>query len=130
MGLPVAQLEAVTHLGEVMAVPSTEPALRGVALLRGVTMPVVELAALLAERDGHEATPSVPGAVAVIVAVAGARLCIEVDEADTVVRAEPMPVPADASMPWARAVIRHEGLLVPLLDLGALAARLTETGRA
>jgi len=26
--------------------------------------------------------------------------------------------------------MRHEGTLVPLLDLGALGARMTETGRA
>lgn len=126
VGLPVAQLEAVTDPGPLLRVPSTEPAMRGVGTLRGGTLPVVDLRALL---EG-----SVPGAargeLAVIVLAGGVRLGLEVDSADVVFRGDPLPVPGDATMPWARAVMRHEGALVPLLDLGALGARLSETGQA
>ena len=86
----------------------------------------MDLQALLA---GSAAGP-VRGELAVIVRAGGVRLCLEVDAADVVLRGDPMPVPRDAAMPWARAVMRYEGVLVPLLDLGALGARLTETGQA
>ena len=126
VGLPVAQLEAVTDTVAFVPVPSTEPALRGVGTLRGGTLPIVDLQALLA----GSSPGAVRGELAVIVLAGGVRLCLEVDAADVVLGGEPMPVPRDASMPWARAVMRHEGVLVPLLDLGALGARLTETGQA
>lgn len=125
VGLPLAQLEAVIEPGELLAVPSAEPAVTGVATLRGTTLPVVNLAALLT--DGAAVTR---GDVGIIISAAGIRLCLEVDEADVVLRGEPLPMPRDAAVPWAHSVIRHDGALLPLLDLGALAARLTETGRA
>jgi chemotaxis signal transduction protein len=125
VGLPVSQLEGVAEPGSVMPVPTTEPALRGVGAVRGSTLPIVSLRALLGE-----SAAGAPAEVMVIVAAGGVRLGLEVDAADIVLRGEPMPTPGDASMPWARAVMRHEGALVPLLDLGALGARMTETGRA
>lgn len=125
VGLPIAQLEAVIEPGELLAVPSAEPAVTGVATLRGTTLPVVSLAALL--DDGAAVAR---GEVGIIISAAGIRLCLEVDEADVVLRGEPLPMPRDGAMPWAHSVIRHDGALLPLLDLGALAARLTETGRA
>ena len=126
VGLPVSQLEGVAEPGPVTPVPSAEPALRGVGAVRGGTLPIVSLGALL-EGSGADATPA---QVMVIVAAGGVRLGLEVDAADIVLRGEAMPAPRDGSMPWARSVMRHEGALVPLLDLGALGARMTETGRA
>ena len=38
-----------------------------------------------------------------------------------------LPVPADAAMPWAVAVARTDNGLLPLLDLTALGARITES---
>lgn len=125
VALPVAQLEGVAEPGPVTPVPSAEPALRGVGAVRNGTLPIVNLDALL--RGGSAGTP--PEAM-VIVSAGGVRLGLEVDAADIVLHGEPLPAPGDGSLPWARAVIRHEGALVPLLDLGALGARMTDTGRA
>ena len=125
VALPVAQLEGVAEPGPVTPVPSAEPALRGIGTVRGGTLPIVNLDALLRGR----AAGTAPEAM-VIVSAGGVRLGLEVDAADIVLRGEPMPAPGDGTLPWARAVIRHEGALVPLLDLGALGARMTETGRA
>ena len=41
-----------------------------------------------------------------------------------------LPVPAGTGLPWAAAVARTDGGLVPLLDLAALGARITETSAA
>jgi len=124
VGLAVAQLVAVAESGATSAVPASEPALAGVGTIRGETLPVIRLGALLSGDPGPR------GDVAVLVRVSGVGICIEVDEAVTVVRAVAMPLPEDSSTAWARGVIRHEGAYVPILDIGALGARLFETGRA
>ena len=124
MGLAVAQLVAVAESGETVAVPTSEPALAGVGTIRGETLPVIRLGALLGGNVARR------GEVAVLVRVDGVGICIEVEDAETVVEAVVMPLPEDAATAWARGVIRHEGGYVPILDLGALGARLFETGRA
>ena len=124
VGLAVAQLVAVAESGETVAVPASEPALAGVGTIRGETLPVIRLGALLGGAAARR------GDVAVLVRVDGVGICIEVEEAETVVEAVVMPLPEDAATVWARGVIRHEGGYVPILDLGALGARLFETGRA
>ena len=124
VGLPVEYLVAVTEFGDPHPVPSPEPALRGVALVRGETMPVMHLGAFLA----GTACPSERGQAGVVVAVDGTHLCLEVDEADVVVRAETMPLPQSSAQSWARAVVRGPDGLVPLLDLTALGARLAGKG--
>ncbi len=126
VGLPVAQLEGVAEPGPVTPVPTAEPALRGIGAVRGGTLPIVSLRALL---DGS-GLAGPPGEVMVIVAAGGVRLGLEVDAADIVLRGDPMPAAGGGPTPWARSVMRHEGALVPLLDLAALGARMTETGRA
>ncbi len=124
VGLPVEYLVAVTELITVHSVPSPERALRGVAHLRGETMAVVHLGALLA----GGACPATVAGTGVIVRVPTGAICLEVDDADVVVHEELLPLPSDAAMPWARGVVRRAGGLIPLLDLGALAARLSEIG--
>ena len=124
VGLPVEYLEAVTETGACSAVPSPEPALRGVATVRGAMVPVVHLATLL----GGGTLPTERGETSVLVSIGGRALCLEVDDADTVLYEPSMPVPPDAAMPWARAVVRRPEGLVPLLDLSALGARLMEAG--
>jgi hypothetical protein len=62
-----------------------------------------------------------------MVQLGGRRVCLEVDDAEEVLREPGLPVPADVSLPFAVAVTRQEDGLVPLLDLTAIGARITET---
>ena len=124
VALSVSQLEAVTAAGEIVPVPVAEPAMAGVATVRGETLPVISLALLLRGNESPEA------GVFVIVHAGGIRLCIAVEEAETLSRGDVMPLPPDGAIPWARAVLRDAGAFVPLLDLEALAERLAATGRA
>lgn len=124
VGLPVEHLVAVVEFGDAHPVPSAEPSLRGVAVVRGETMPVMHLGAFLA----GTACPAERGQAGIVIAVDGMRLCLEVDEADVVVRAETMPLPETSAQAWARAVVRCPEGLVPLLDLTALGARLAGKG--
>jgi hypothetical protein len=62
-----------------------------------------------------------------VIDLAGRRVCLEVDAAESVLRESGLPVPADAAMPWAVAVARTDDGLLPLLDLTALGARITES---
>ncbi len=124
VALGVAQLEAVAEAREVVPVPVAEPAMSGVTTLRGETVPVIALDRLLGVLAGRDAD------VFVLVRAGGVRLCIAVEEAETLARGDVMPLPSDGAMPWARAVLRDGDSLVPLLDLEALAERLAATGRA
>ena len=125
VGLPVEHLEAVTSPGHVVPVPSQEPAMRGVATLRGAVLPVVHLGALMA--GGR--CPGESAAAAVVVSVATQRFCLEVDDAEVVQSGELLPLPRERALPWAGALVRRGDELLPLLDLAALSARLNETGR-
>ncbi len=122
VGLALSQVIEVVDLGPVYPVPSTEPAVRGVTASRGRLVPLVHLGALL---DG--ASPTSGGGTAVLVQLAGRRVCLEVDEAEEVLREPGLPVPPDISLPFAVAVARQESGLVPLLDLTAVGDRITET---
>jgi chemotaxis signal transduction protein len=125
VGLPVEHLEAVTSPGDVIPVPSQEPAMRGVATLRGGVLPVVHLGALM---DGG-GCPEARAAAAVVVTVDEQRFCLEVDDAEVVQSGELLPLPRERALPWAGALVRRGEELLPLLDLAALSARLNETGR-
>lgn len=125
IGLPVEHLEAVMPPEPVVSVPSQEPAMRGVATLRGAVLPVVHLGALL---DGVAFPAAVAGA-AVVVNIHSCRFCLEVDDAEVVQSGEMLPVPRDRAVPWAWALARRGNELLPLLDLAALSVRLLETGR-
>lgn len=125
VALPVEHLEAVTEATTAVAVPSREPALRGIATIRGQVLPVVHLGAVL---DGA-ACPMIEGSTAVIVKVNALRFCLEVDDADVVQNGELIPMPPDQALPWARALVRRDDDLVPMLDLAALHARLSDAGR-
>jgi hypothetical protein len=50
---------------------------------------------------------------------------VEVDEAEAIIRGEPLPLPKGESLPWASGVIRLSDGLVPLVDLEAVGERLT-----
>jgi chemotaxis signal transduction protein len=122
VGLQLSQVIEVTQLGAVYPVPSLEPALRGVVALQGRMVPVVNLGALL---EGS-ACPAKAEALAVVVMLDGRRLCLEIEEAEILVRQPALPVPPGETLPWAVGVARHEDGLVPLIDLSALGSRLME----
>lgn len=122
VGLSLEQVVEVLDPGHAFSVPALEPAVRGVTTIRGRIMPLVHLGALL---DGVPCPPE-RGETAVVVEILGRRVCLEVEAAESVLTGSGLPVPADAAMPWAIAVARTEGGLLPLLDLTALGARITE----
>lgn len=122
VGLQLSQVVEVTQLGPVHPVPSVEPAVRGVVAVKGRMVPVVHLGALL---EGS-ACPVKTENLAVVVMLDDRRLCLEIEEAEIIVRQAAMPVPPGETLPWAIGVARHEDGLVPLLDLSALGSRLME----
>ncbi len=122
VGLSLDQVIEVLDLGPVYPVPSAEPAVRGVTSSRGKIVPLVNLATLL---DAHP-EPS-GGGTAVMVLLDGLRICLEVDDAEEVLREPGLPVPSDVSLPFAVAVARQDDGIIPLLDLTAVGARISET---
>ena len=122
LGLQLGDVQEVIALGEVHPVPVIEPAVRGVVAVQGRMVPLVHLGALL---EGVHPLPR-PGGVGVVVAVDARRLCLEVEEAELLVREPSLPVPPGEAFPWAVGVARHSDGLVPLLDLTALSSRFTE----
>jgi chemotaxis signal transduction protein len=124
-GLPVARVLEVGDTTEVLSIPKKVPAVRGLTPLRGRLVPLVHLGAFLA---GAEA-PAEPGnAVRTVVLVelgaSGKQVAFEVDDADAVVREQPLPVPRGQTLPWAAGVAEQEEELVPILDLDALGDRI------
>lgn len=120
VGIAVEAVIEVREPGELGAIPSNVPALRGVTALRGQLMPVLNLAVLLGGEPG-------PSGVVVVTDLGGRRIGLEVEEADIVVGAGVPLLSADETLPWARAIAAlPDQVYVPLLDLGTLAARLSE----
>lgn len=124
-GLPVGRVLEVGDATEVLQVPRTLPAVRGLTPLRGRLVPLIHLGALL---TGREAPQLVEGVRTVVLVELGTRqVAFEVDDADAVVREQPLPVPRGQALPWASGVAEQEqgGGLVPILDLDALGDRIT-----
>lgn len=126
VGLELSHVIAVTQVGPVHPVPALEPAVRGVVEVHGRLVPVVHLGAWL---DAGPC-PSVAGDLVVVVLVDGRRVCLEIDEAEVVLREPALPIPPGSTLPWAVGVARHSSGLVPLLDLAALGSRFTEAASA
>ena len=122
VGLLVEQVLEVVQLGEVHPVPVMETAVRGLVAVHGRMLPLVHLASLLEGR----LTPVGSGNIGVVVNISGRRVCLEVEDAEVLVRETGLPVPPGETLPWAVGVARHAQGLVPLLDLSALSSRLTE----
>lgn len=126
VGLSLQQVVEVLDPGPVYPVPSQEPSLRGVTTARGRILPLIHLGALL---DGG-GCPAERGAVTVLMRLDGRWLCLEVDQADEVLREPGLPAPAGSALPWAVAVAPSSDGPIPLLDLTALAAHIGETTSA
>jgi chemotaxis signal transduction protein len=122
VGLPLSEVLGVVSLGKVRPVPVIDPAMRGVVSVHGRMVPLVHLAALLGGGD----CPLAQSSVGVVVSVKGHRVCLEVDEAEIIVREPALPVPPGEALPWAVGVARHANQLMPILDLTALSSRLME----
>jgi chemotaxis signal transduction protein len=122
VGLVLADVIGVVQLGEVRPVPVMEPAVRGLVAMHGRMVPLVHLASLL-QGVAH---PSRTGTVGVIMDVEGKRVCLEVEDAEILLREPALPVPPGEALPWAIGVARHGTELVPILDLSALSSRLLE----
>ena len=123
-GLPVARVLEVGDATEVLSVPRTLPAVRGLTPLRGRLVPLIHLGAFLA---GGAAPPQRADVwTIVLVEMGGRQVAFEVDDADAVVREQPLPVPRGQMLPWATGVAAREGgeELVPILDLDALGDRI------
>ena len=124
VGLELSHVLGVTPLGSVHPVPSVASAVRGVAAVQGKMVLVIHLGALL---EGIPC-PAELAETGILVSVGDRRLCLEVDDAELLVRDHALPVPQGTTLPWAFGVAKHADGLVPLLDLPALSSRLTETG--
>lgn len=120
VGLMLNQVVEVLDLGPVHPVPSLDPAVRGVTSSRGRIVPLIHLATLLGGTGGQ-------GGTAVLVSLDTRRVCVEVDDAEEVLREPGLPVPPDVSLPFAVAVARRPDGIVPLLDLTAVGTRIAET---
>ena len=123
VGLELAHVLEVIQIGPIHSVPSRERAVRGVADVRGRIVPVVHLGALI----DAGTCPARVGDLVVVVTLDGRRICLEIDDAEIVVREPALPVPQGTALPWAIGVARHAEGLVPLLDLRALSLRVMET---
>ena len=121
LGLQLSQVLAVVMVGEVHSVPVRETAVRGLVRLQGRVLPLVHLGSLLGK-----SSPEEPGMVGVVIALADRRVCLQVDDAELLVRQPILPVPPGEALPWAAGVARMEDCLVPILDLNAISSRLTE----
>lgn len=120
VGLMLEQVVEVLDLGPVHPVPSIDPAVRGVTTSRGRVLPLVHLATLLGGTGGQ-------GGTAVLVRLDARRVCVEVDDAEEVLREPGLPVPPNVSLPFAVAVARRPDGIVPLLDLTGVGTRIAET---
>jgi chemotaxis signal transduction protein len=122
MGLQLGHVLEVIQLGEVHPVPVMETAVRGLVAVHGRMLPLVHLASLLEGRMVSAA----PGTMGVVVSIGERRVCLEIEDAEVLVREPVLPVPPGEALPWAVGVARYADGLVPLLDLPALSSRLTE----
>jgi chemotaxis signal transduction protein len=127
-GLPVARVLEVGDTTEVLHIPRNLPAVRGLTPLRGRLVPLIHLGAFLTGSDAPPIPAEAQGAVRTVVLVelgaGGRQVAFEVDDADAVVREQPLPVPRGQTLPWAAGVAEQEDGLVPILDLDALGDKI------
>jgi len=126
-GLPVGRVLEVGDATEVLPIPRNLPAVRGLTPLRGRLVPLIHLGALLTGSEAPPPAAATPVRTVVLVELgaSGRQVAFEVDDADAVVREEPLPVPRGQALPWASGVAEQADGLVPILDLDALGDRIT-----
>ncbi len=119
-GLPLDDVIEVVDGAISFLVPGVIRSVRGAARIRGKTMTVVHLAALLT----GEPVPDDPSPTVVVARCANCRIALEVDDADEVVRGDILPVPPGGRYPWATGIAERDDALVPVVDLKSLGERL------
>jgi chemotaxis signal transduction protein len=124
LALALSDLLEVVEPTPPVPVPARDAAFRGLTVVRGKLIPLVHLGALL---DGS-VVPDAPAEAAVMIAVGGRRICLEVEAVEDVLRVPALAAPPGQALPWAAAVARTDDGLVPVLDISALSARLTDGG--
>jgi chemotaxis signal transduction protein len=92
VGLALDEVEEIVDLGDTYAVPTKSPALRGIMPVNGRFVPVLHLASYLDDAG----CPETRGAVGVLAGINGRKICLEVDDADTLVETELLPVPQNS----------------------------------
>jgi chemotaxis signal transduction protein len=121
LGIPLAEVNEVTDVGVVQAVPATMPAMRGITTVRGILLPLFHLGALV---GGRSCPPGDAGATMVLARVAGRWIALEVDEVDAAPEAEILPAPMETGAEaWTIGAVRRQNTWVPILNLEALAER-------
>lgn len=120
-GLPLDGVMEIVDVREVLAVPARHPAVRGVVPVGARLVPLIHLGRLL---DPAASPSDGPPANAVVVQAGRHHLALEVDTTPAVVGAPPLPVPPAWRRAWVRAVARHGGTILPVVDLDTLASRL------
>lgn len=124
-GLPLDDVVEVADDMRVVAVPATGSAVRGVTEIRGRTVPVVNLHAVLRDDPPDDAFSG----TVVLVSRRDTLIAVEVDDADEVIRDPGLPVPAGKHLPWASSIAEGDGELIPIVDLAALEVRLSPAER-
>ncbi len=120
-GVPLGDAVEVLDGADLVVVPGTHPAVRGVSSVRGRLVPRVDLQALLQGTPGpRQATGTI-----VVARAAGRTVALEVDDVDLAAGGELLPLPPEWGGPSAVGVTRHGDELVPVLDLPALVSRLS-----
>ena len=93
-GFPVNRVLEVGDATEVLSIPRKLPAIRGLTPLRGRLVPLIHLGAFLAGREAPPLLPAAPSGTRTVVLVelgtSGRQVAFEVDDADSVVREQPL----------------------------------------
>ncbi|UCD23882.1 MAG: chemotaxis protein CheW [Gemmatimonadota bacterium] len=120
-GIRIDQVVEVADGFELYDAPSSHTAVRGVTPMRDRLVPLVHLAALLAN-----GTPAPEHCMTVVLARArGTLIALEVDDAEEVVSDPLQPVPEAWRLPWAAGVAERGDTMIPVIDIESLVERLT-----
>jgi purine-binding chemotaxis protein CheW len=122
--LPLAEVQEIIRVPELVEVPLCPPGLRGIANLRGAVLPVASLRRMFAtEEAAHDDATRV-----VVVNRAGGAMGFVVDRMASVITAEPGEIERADTIERTvggellRGVVKRAGSLILLLDLAALVA--------
>lgn len=121
-GFEIGTVREIVAIGALAAVPAVSAAVRGVMPYRERHVSVISLAALLS----GGAPPAEVGPAAVVAALGGAEVALEVDEVESVVDpGAEFVAAAGPGAPAARGVCRCGDVLVTVLDAQQLSERVT-----